>query len=130
MIHRAGSYEFMLDKNGGRDRTLIQDVKTDANQILPVPFRKIRHRTDKSSLGLTQFGSAFGRRVLPHDNTVVCATGLLERAQCTQRTGIIDGAEQHMSRVGGTQMPAHRFKAEPEFSIPLQVSNSAMGSAG
>ena len=60
MIHCARGYEFVLDENRWRNRTLIEDVKTDSNQVFPVPFGKVRHRTDKSRFGLTQFGSALG----------------------------------------------------------------------
>ena len=78
MIHGSRSNQFVLNENRRRDRPLIQDVETDANQILPITFGKVCDRADESTLVLTQFSASFGRRVLPHDGTVLCPACFLK----------------------------------------------------
>src|SRR4051812_39492387 len=41
VIDRSRRDEFMLDKDRGRNRPLIQQVKADPNQVVPIALRKI-----------------------------------------------------------------------------------------
>src|SRR4029077_5480458 len=111
VVNRCGGDQLVLHKNGRRDRTLVQDVEADSNNVLAIPFRKVCDRSYKASLGLAQLRSALGRSVLPHDGAVLSTTRFLKRAQSSQSTGVIDAANQRMPGMRRSQMSAHRFKA-------------------
>lgn len=54
MIYGPRSHQFVLYEYCRRYRTLIQDIETDSNQVLAVPLREVRDRTNEASSRLTQ----------------------------------------------------------------------------
>jgi len=96
MVDRSGCDELMLDENCRRHRSLIQDVKTDANQVLAIALGKEGHRPNELSLGLTQFRSSFGRCILPHDGAVLFPARFLKGTEGSECTWIINSPYEHV----------------------------------
>src|SRR5215469_6430767 len=72
VIYGSRSDQFVLHEHGRRDRALIQDIETDSNQILAIPFGKVCNRTNEASSRLTQLRAPLRRSVLSHDCAVLC----------------------------------------------------------
>src|SRR5882724_1690052 len=126
VVHGGGCDQLVFDKHGRGNRALVQDVETNANDVLSIFFRKVSDRTYKASLGFAQFGSAFWRSVLPHDGAILGASRFLECAQRSQRAGVVDAADQYMPGMRRPQMPPDCFKAGAEFSIAFKISDAAV----
>ena len=89
----------MFYENRGGHRALVEDVEADSNQVLTVALGKVSHGTDKSSFGLTEFRSSFRRRILSHNDAVLCPARFLKGTQGTKCARIIDGPNNHMPGV-------------------------------
>src|SRR5215475_2911451 len=110
MIDGGRRDEFVFYKNRGRNLPLVQDVKTDSNQVVAVTLREVGDRSDQPSVGLAEFGAALRRCILPHDGAIFRASCFLKRAQGTEGAGIIDGTDQNAAIVGGSQVTTNRLK--------------------
>ena len=83
MIHRSWGDELVFDKYCGRNGTLIEDVQTHPDKVVPITFRKIRHGSNKPSPWLTKLSPSFRRSILPNDGAIFCPAGFLKSTQCT-----------------------------------------------
>ena len=97
VIHRLRSDQLVLNEESGGDLTVVEDVETQADQVVAVPFREISNGPDETGLGNSEFGSAFRRGVLSHYGTAVAATRFLESTQGSQRAWIVYRHHQHMA---------------------------------
>src|ERR1700683_2110457 len=129
MIHGAGGYELMFDENGRWNRPLIQDIQAHSDYVLPIALRKISNRSYKTGLEFAQFCSAFRGSILPHDDAVLGATGLLKCAQRSESAGIGDCTHQHTPGMRRAQMSASRLEAGTQFSISIQITHAAVRGA-
>ena len=52
MINCAGCDQLVFDEDCGWRRALVKDIETHSDQVLTITFGEIRHRSNKSRLGL------------------------------------------------------------------------------
>src|SRR4051812_29401999 len=66
VIDVLGRHQLMLDEDGRRHRTAVQDVEREGEDFRAVLLREIGDRTDQPGARLPQLGAPFRRRVLAH----------------------------------------------------------------
>ena len=68
----------MFNEDCRRNWPLIQDVETDAYQILAISFWEIGDGANERCFRLPKFSASFRGRVLSHDGAILFASSFLE----------------------------------------------------
>src|SRR5688500_5885873 len=87
-------HQLMFHEDRRRHRTAVQDVEREREDLGAVLFREVRDRPDQPRARLAQLLASLGRGILAHHRAAVAAARLLEGAERTERTGIVDRADE------------------------------------